>query len=318
MHRERRSGSKKGLWYSAGAATVVGVIWLLIGLFGRTSTSQALDGLAHSQAIGHAALRQYADYHLDHLGPYFPAVSGKPAIIPHASSFKDFVSGLKKILDKQPLSERAFDWIFSPHQILNKPHPNCGGSWMEFGVWQGATLNGAADYRKTNCNSDPHSNFVYGFDTFTGLPEAWGEQRPSGEFSLGGRFPVVRDNVKLVQGLFNESLPPFIKSHYKSRNPVDITYLHIDCDLYAGAIDALTLLDKYIAPGCVLLFDDLINYPDYRDHEILALWEWLQATGRKLEVVGVKGPLPDKAYSMEMNPPMDMGWHHQSVAFIVL
>lgn len=55
-----------------------------------------------------------------------------------------------------------------------------------------------------------------------------------GEFSLEGRFPEVRDNVKLVQGLFNESLPPFIKSHYKTRNPVDITYLHIDCDLYAG------------------------------------------------------------------------------------
>lgn len=51
-----------------------------------------------------------------------------------------------------------------------------------------------------------------------------------------------------------------------------------------GAIDALTLLDKYIAPGCVLLFDDLVNYPNYRDHEILALWEWLQTTGRKLEV----------------------------------
>ena len=53
------------------------------------------------------------------------------------------------------------------------------GSWMEFGVFQGATLNGAADYRKKNCNADPSSNFVYGFDTFTGLPEAWGEQRPS-------------------------------------------------------------------------------------------------------------------------------------------
>lgn len=88
-------------------------------------------GLAHSQAIGHAALRQYADYHLDHLGPYFPTVSGKgkPAIIPRSqsSSFKDFVLDLKTILDKQPLPERAFDWIFSPHQILNKPHPNCGG-----------------------------------------------------------------------------------------------------------------------------------------------------------------------------------------------
>jgi len=55
------------------------------------------------------------------------------------------------------------------------------------------------------------------------------------------------------------------------------------CDA-AGAIEALTLLDKYIAPGCILLFDDLINYPGYREHEILALWEWLEETGRKLEV----------------------------------
>ena len=44
------------------------------------------------------------------------------------------------------------------------------------------------------------------------------------------------------------------------------------------------LLDQHIAPGCVLLFDDLVNYPDYRDHEIKALWEWLDSTGRKLEV----------------------------------
>ncbi len=57
-----------------------------------------------------------------------------------------------------------------------------------------------------------------------------------GEFSLEGRFPEVRENVKLVQGLFNESLPKFIKSYYRTRNPVDITYLHIDCDLYAGKL----------------------------------------------------------------------------------
>lgn len=57
-----------------------------------------------------------------------------------------------------------------------------------------------------------------------------------GEFSLEGRYPDVRDNVVLVQGLFNESLPKFIKKHYKTRNPVDITYLHIDCDLYAGKL----------------------------------------------------------------------------------
>ena len=107
---------------------------------------QVPNGLAHSQAIGHAALRQYADYHLDHLGPYFPAVSGKgkPAVIPQSSTFKDFVSDLKKILDKQPLPERAFDWIFSPHQILNKPHPNCGGECIVLlhTVQHSCTLNG--------------------------------------------------------------------------------------------------------------------------------------------------------------------------------
>lgn len=58
----------------------------------------------------------------------------------------------------------------------------------------------------------------------------------------------------------------------------------------AGAIDALMLLDQHIAPGCVLLFDDLINYPDYRDHEIKALWEWLDSTGRKVEVSYVMVP----------------------------
>ncbi len=60
---------------------------------------------------------------------------------------------------------------------------------------------------------------------------------------------------------------------------------------FAGAIDALMLLDQHIAPGCVLLFDDLINYPDYRDHEIKALWEWLDSTGRKVEVSYVIFPL---------------------------
>ena len=107
---------------------------------------QIPKGLAHSQAIGHAALRQYADYHLDHLGPYFPAVSGhgKPAIIPRvqSSTFKDFVLDLKAVLDKQPLPERAFDWIFSPHQILNKPHPNCGGEqdagWLHTALLTGS------------------------------------------------------------------------------------------------------------------------------------------------------------------------------------
>lgn len=43
---------------------------------------------------------------------------------------------------------------------------------MEFGVFRGDTINAAADYRKAFCEKDPPP--VYGFDTFQGLPETWG------------------------------------------------------------------------------------------------------------------------------------------------
>jgi hypothetical protein len=39
----------------------------------------------------------------------------------------------------------------------------------------------------------------------------------------------------------------------------------------------------------------LVNYPAYRDHEVKAMWEWLRRTGRKLEVIGMMGPLQQVA-----------------------
>lgn len=70
--------------------------------------------------------------------------------------------------------------VMSQHPDVQLEHVGChAGSWFEFGVWEGATLNGVAEYRRVNCDDRPASNFVYGFDTFTGLPEAWGEFRPS-------------------------------------------------------------------------------------------------------------------------------------------
>ena len=99
-------------------------------------------------------------------------------------------------------------------------------------------------------------------------------------------------------------------------------YLHIDCDLYAGARDALALLSPLIRPGTVLVFDDLINYAAYRDHEVKALWEWLASTGLHVRVVGVKGPLPGAAgaggAAMELDPTTRHPHHQQSVAFVVV
>lgn len=185
MQKHRKATSHRGVLYCAGAAALLGALWLISGLFRPRSGPrevhfcrrilsalrdscrsshlltasqpfkntcilgllvantvygyavrslltislgvQAPNDMAHSQSIGHEALRQYADYHLDHLGPYFPSVAGKPAVIPESKNFKEFVNEMKRVLDRQQLPERAFDWIFSPHQILSKPRPNCGG-----------------------------------------------------------------------------------------------------------------------------------------------------------------------------------------------
>lgn len=82
-----------------------------------------------SHAIGHGALQQYFSFHLDHLSPYFPAVSGDAAIVPSnaTTSLQAFIEELKPILDTQQLPDRAFDWIFHDEHLLTKPHPNCGG-----------------------------------------------------------------------------------------------------------------------------------------------------------------------------------------------
>ena len=61
----------------------------------------------------------------------------------------------------------------------------------------------------------------------------------------------------------------------------------------------------------------LVNYPDYRNHEMKALFEWLGRTGRELEVFCIRGPLDGKDYAVELAPPHDLGGFQQSVGFIV-
>ena len=45
-------------------------------------------------------------------------------------------------------------------------------------------------------------------------------------------------------------------------------YLHVDCDLYAGSKDIFDILDHKIVPGTVILFDELVNYKAYKEHEV--------------------------------------------------
>src|SRR5689334_10463514 len=58
--------------------------------------------------------------------------------------------------------------------------------YLEFGVMRGDTF-----YIWSEGNRNPKSRLV-GFDTFTGLPEDWGNIK-KGSFSAGGKIPEMTD-----------------------------------------------------------------------------------------------------------------------------
>jgi len=169
------------------------------------------------------------------------------------------------------------------------------GLWMEFGVYRGRTITATA------ANT---FNVVYGFDSFEGLPEHWDNDNPQGVYSLGGTIPlgaiagsndenpgmydsspttVIRPwprNVCLVKGLFAASLPSFLEEH---REPA--AFINIDSDLYSSAKTVLELLEGRFQNGTILTFDELCDYPTYRDHEIRAFAEFLIKTGYQYECI---------------------------------
>jgi predicted O-methyltransferase YrrM len=146
------------------------------------------------------------------------------------------------------------------------------GLVLEFGVAGGHSVNFIAS------QVGPEQK-VYGFDSFEGLPEAWTSSYRKGHFAQG--LPDVADNVELVVGWFDETLPPFLEAH-----PGDVSYLHIDCDLYSSTRTIFELLAKRIKPGTVIVFDEYFNYPTWRDHEHKAFMEFVEKYGVGFEYLG--------------------------------
>ena len=73
---------------------------------------------------------------------------------------------------------------------------------------------------------------------------------------------------------------------------------------------------QWLTPECCAA--QLVNYPEYRNHEMKALFEWLGRTGRELEVFCIRGPLDGKDYAVELTPRHDLGGLWQSVGFNVV
>ena len=157
------------------------------------------------------------------------------------------------------------------------------GTCLEFGVFSGTTLNMLADAKP--------NDVVHGFDSFEGLPEQW-KTNHNDKKHIAGYFatdiPVVKDNVKLWVGWFDQQIPEYLKVYPNS----PIQYLHIDGDLYSSAWTVLSELNHLIVEGTTILFDEFCPFGPYSkpyklwpEHEYRALKEWTIQYDREFEIL---------------------------------
>jgi hypothetical protein len=173
---------------------------------------------------------------------------------------------------------------------LAKYLPDWGAN-LEFGVFSGTTINTLAKAR-------PDLHF-HGFDSFEGLPEDWdmGQKNVKAEaFDRKGELPEVEDNVTLWKGWFDDTVLKWIGKHADQ----NISYLHVDCDIYSSTVTILENLNSRIKQGTIIRFDELacwrhvfgeasprgkanrVMYTTWKDHEWKAMNEWLEKYDRKV------------------------------------
>ena len=155
------------------------------------------------------------------------------------------------------------------------------GLYTEFGVFSGSTINHIAK----KIGSD---KVVHGFDSFEGLPEDWGSA-PKGTFDTDGTIPEVDDNVVLHKGWFDETIGTFLDN-----NPGPMAFIHADADLYSSTQTILTMLKQRIVKGTIIVFDEYINYPYWKDHEYKAFMEFINDTSLAYEYIAYT----DRGYSV--------------------
>jgi hypothetical protein len=148
------------------------------------------------------------------------------------------------------------------------------GLFLEFGVYKGDSINRLAGLT-------PAWHW-HGFDSFKGLPEAWTPGARKGAFDVKGRLPPVRANVTLISGFFEKTLPEFALQHKDE----SVSFLHIDCDLYSATKTILDNLGRMTQAGCIIVFDEYFNYPDWKNGEYKAFAEYIAKSGRSFEYVG--------------------------------
>jgi hypothetical protein len=148
------------------------------------------------------------------------------------------------------------------------------GLVAEFGVYKGTSLTQIAKFFPDRT--------VHGFDSFVGLPTAWGG-KDAGAFDVGAKPPELAvSNVEFHVGWFDDTVPAFARQH---SGP--LAFAHLDADLYSSTRTVFDNLGDWFVPGTIVVFDEYFGYHGWQHHEHRAFQEFLARTGLSFEAIGV-------------------------------
>lgn len=168
-------------------------------------------------------------------------------------------------------------FVESRNQLYSRVNEQLIGSgpmdYLEFGVFRGESIRAWV-----GMHHNPESRF-YGFDSFTGLPEAWEQGvTDKGAFNVHGKVPDIDDaRVVFVSGYFQDTLGNFLDSVKLSKKLL----IHMDADLYSSTLYVLTALNRHIEPGTVIIFDEFYSV----NHEFRAFMDFISASRRTYRIV---------------------------------
>jgi hypothetical protein len=194
------------------------------------------------------------------------------------------------IVLRQRAVEQAVDYILSESRFddvqvsLNNPatiaaalkEVTLEGMVAEFGVYKGTSLTQIAKFFPDHT--------VHGFDSFVGLPDAWGgTSKGAGAFDVGAKPPQLPvTNVEFHVGWFDETVPAFAQEH---SGP--LAFAHLDADLYSSTKTVFDTLSDWFVPGTVLVFDEYFGYHGWQRHEHKAFHEFLARTGLSYRAISI-------------------------------
>lgn len=145
------------------------------------------------------------------------------------------------------------------------------GRYMEFGVWNGKSMEIFWKILRLVKGNVRKDWFLYGFDSFEGLPEPEGaaDAHPfaaKGAFRSKGadlvaqtmaKAGVPKDKFELIPGFYENSLTPELKERLGRPK---VCLVNIDVDYYSSTKTVLDWVEDLLFDGAIVYFDDIVFY----------------------------------------------------------